>query len=161
MPGRARPGCGPVSCRKVLRRVAGLLGPEAERAGVVLQVDVEAVPAGPRIDPEQIQQVLVNVVLNAIQASPCGGRVSVRCRAEAGRAVVDVTDQGFGVPPEARARIFEPFFTTKERGSGLGLAISQRIVVAHGGEIRIEPGPGGGTTVEISLPDSGERPADA
>jgi signal transduction histidine kinase len=146
---------------QVLRRVAGLLGPEAERAGVVLEVDAGTAPAGPRIDPEQFQQVLVNVVLNAIQASPRDGRVFVRCRGEAGGAVVEVTDQGPGIRPEARARIFEPFFTTKERGSGLGLAISQRIVAAHGGDIRIEPETGGGTRVEIILPESGERPAEA
>ena len=156
-PPRLRPGELP----QVLRRVAGLLGPEAERAGVLLEVDADSSPAGPRIDPEQIQQVLVNVVLNAIQASPRGGRVSVRCRGEEGRAVIVVADQGPGIAPEARARIFEPFYTTKERGSGLGLAISQRIVAAHGGEIRIEPGPGGGTRVEIDLPESGETPADA
>ncbi len=146
---------------QVLRRVAGLLGPEAERAGVVLAIDADTAPSGPPVDPEQIQQVVVNIVLNAIQASPKGGRVRVRSRAEAGRAVVEVTDQGPGMSPEAQARAFEPFFTTTERGSGLGLAISQRIVAAHGGTISFGDVPGGGTKVEIVLPDAGSPPADA
>ncbi len=157
-PPRLRPGELP----QVLRRVAGLLGPEAERAGVALAVDADASPAGPPLDPEQFQQVLVNVVLNAIQASPRGGRVVVRCRpGAAGHTVIEVTDEGPGIPPGTRARLFEPFFTTKERGSGLGLAISQRIVAAHGGAIAIEPGAGGGTRVDITLPGSGGRPVDA
>ncbi|HOC16784.1 MAG TPA: ATP-binding protein [Vicinamibacterales bacterium] len=156
-PPRRRPGELP----QVLRRVAGLLGPEAERAGVVLEIEADAAPSGPPVDPEQIQQVVVNVVLNAIQASPRGGQVRVRSRSEARRTIVEVTDQGPGMAPEARARAFEPFYTTKERGSGLGLAISQRIVVAHGGTIRFEEATGGGTRVEIELPDAGTLPAGA
>jgi len=142
---------------EVLRRVASLLGPEAERAGVVLDVEAGKAPAGPPIDPEQIQQVLVNVVLNAIQATARGGRVSVRHREERDRWVIAVTDEGTGIPPDQLARIFEPFFTTKERGSGLGLPISQRIVAAHGGDIRVGRAEGGGTRVEIALPRGGDE----
>lgn len=136
----------------VIARVASLLGPEAERTGVRLIVEF---PPGDRqlpMDPEQIEQVLVNVVLNAIQASPSDGVVRVHGGSETSGCVIEVTDQGAGIPAEARARIFEPFFTTKERGTGLGLAISQRIVNAHRGEILIASGPGGGTKVAIRLP---------
>jgi signal transduction histidine kinase len=147
-PPRLQPGELP----RVLHRALSLLGPEAEAARVTLATAVDDAADGPSVDPEQFQQVVVNVLLNAIQASPRGGRVSVRYRRDEDRGVIEVTDQGPGVPPEAAARLFEPFFTTKERGSGLGLAISQRIVSAHGGEIRLEPAPGGGTRVEIGLP---------
>src|SRR5450756_810577 len=83
-----------------------------------------------------------------VQASPRGGRVTLRHRRQGGRCLIEVSDQGPGIPPDARARIFEPFFTTKDRGTGLGLAISQRIIAAHQGEIRIPSREGGGTTVE-------------
>lgn len=142
----------PADLPDVIRRVSNLLGPQADRVGVALEVEGDETSPGVRVDPEQIQQVLVNVVLNAVQASPRGARVALRHGARDGRYVIEVADRGPGIPAEARARIFEPFFTTKERGTGLGLAISQRIVAAHQGEIRIGPREGGGTKVEILLP---------
>jgi two-component system sensor histidine kinase HydH len=136
----------------IVSRVTGLLGPQAERAGVALAVEGSDAPRGLSIDPEQIEQVLVNVVLNAVQASPKGGRVTLRYGPIGERFHVEIADQGGGIPPNVRARIFEPFFTTKERGTGLGLAISQRIIAAHEGEIRIASEQGKGTVVEIVLP---------
>ncbi len=136
----------------VVSRVTSLLGPQAERAGVTLSVDGSPTAGALSIDPEQIEQVLVNIVLNAVQASPKGGRVEVRCETRGERYHVRVTDQGSGIPADVRARIFEPFFTTKERGTGLGLAISQRIVAAHQGEITITSAEGRGTVVEVTLP---------
>jgi two-component system sensor histidine kinase HydH len=144
----------PADVPDVVRRVARLLGPQAEQAGVGLIVEGEDASQGLRIDPEQIEQVLVNVVLNAVQASPRGGHVRIRHQPRGGRYLIEVADQGPGIPLAAMERIFEPFFTTKERGTGLGLAISQRIVVAHGGEIQLTPRDGGGTIVEIELPVS-------
>jgi two-component system sensor histidine kinase HydH len=139
--------------RAVISRVTSLLGPEAERAGVGLVAEgVETTSDPVRADAEQIEQVLVNVVLNAVQASPRGARVTVRCRRTDGSYSVEVADQGAGISPEVRARIFEPFFTTKERGTGLGLAISQRIVTAHHGEMRVSSEIGQGTVFEVRLP---------
>jgi signal transduction histidine kinase len=106
-------------------------------------------------DPEQVQQVLVNIVLNAVQASPRGGEVVLRHGRRGAWYAIEVADQGRGIPAEVAARLFEPFFTTKERGTGLGLAISQRIVTAHGGEIRLAPREGGGTVVEVLMPLTG------
>ncbi len=136
----------------IVSRVASLLGPQAERSGVVLATEGSDAPRQLSMDPEQIEQVLVNVVLNAVQASPRGGRVSVRYGGTGEWYRIEVSDEGGGIPANARARIFEPFFTTKERGTGLGLPISQRIVAAHGGEIRIASEEGKGTVVEIVLP---------
>ena len=147
-PPRLRPAALP----DVVRRVLSLLGPQAEQAGVLLTVEGGDAPPGLRIDPEQIEQVLVNVVLNAVQASPRDGQVELRHRTRNGRYLIEVADRGPGIPSEARARVFEPFFTTKERGTGLGLAISQRIIAAHQGEIQLTPREGGGTVVEIVLP---------
>ena len=147
----------PTDLADVVRRAVSLLRPEADRAAVTLQVATVDGAARATIDPEQIQQVLVNVLLNAIHASRPGMTVTLEFGAPDGRCRVAVRDEGAGIPAEARGRIFEPFFTTKERGTGLGLAISQRIVSAHGGEITIDSREGQGTTVEILLPREGLR----
>jgi len=101
---------------------------------------------------EQIQQVILNLLLNAAEAMPRGGRVVVTTRWVAGGALVSVTDEGGGIPEEVQARLFDPFFTTKAEGTGLGLSISRRIVEAHGGEIRWTTRAGQGTTFSVFLP---------
>lgn len=119
-------------------------------------------------DAGQLQQVLINVIMNAIEATPAGGRVvtDAKRQAEGGRCgvAIAVIDTGSGIPAEAVARVFQPFFTTKPRGqgTGLGLAISRDIITAHGGDIRVESEEGRGTTVTIWLPEvDAERPAAA
>jgi signal transduction histidine kinase len=134
----------------VVARVVALLRPEADDRGVTIQVDRAPVPPL-SIDAEQMTQVFVNVVLNAIQASPPGGRVVVRSTDEDGLAAIEVRDQGPGIREEDVHRVFEPFFSTKQRGTGLGLATSQRIVQAHEGRIEIQQ-PGCGTVVRVLLP---------
>ena len=106
-------------------------------------------------DAEQLKQVFMNIVNNAMDAMPRGGTLTVRSRLEqAGMVAVDVTDTGDGIAPEAMSRIFEPFFTTKPmgQGTGLGLAVSHQIVKKHGGTIRVESTVGTGSTFTISLP---------
>lgn len=137
----------------LLDHVAALLEPEAERAGVEVHIDSRQAIPEVLVDASQIEQVFLNVLLNAIQASPRGGRVWIRHATERHRLVIDVLDEGPGIPAEHRARIFDPFFTTKEKGTGLGLAVSARIVAAHGGDIEAQPGPAQrGTCVRIRLP---------
>jgi signal transduction histidine kinase len=96
--------------------------------------------------------VVVNVIKNAIEATPEGGRIEVATSFGSGRLAVKVTDGGPGVPDEDRRRIFEPFFTTKKGGMGLGLCVSQAIVEEHGGSIRLETAPEGGAVFVIELP---------
>jgi signal transduction histidine kinase len=103
-------------------------------------------------DPDRLQQILINIIKNAIEASPEGGTLAIETFSTDSRVGIRVTDQGAGIGPEDRERIFEPFFSTKERGSGLGLCISQRIVDEHGGSIRVESPEGGGTSFVIELP---------
>ncbi|HEU4563326.1 MAG TPA: ATP-binding protein, partial [Gemmatimonadaceae bacterium] len=105
-------------------------------------------------DPRQLQQVVLNLVMNAIQAmeSMGGGALRVATHAERDRVVLEVADQGPGIPPEARAHVFEPFFTTKRDGTGLGLSVSYGIVAAHGGMISIARTGPEGTTFRVSLP---------
>jgi len=104
--------------------------------------------------PRQINQVLVNLLVNAAQAMPTRGRVTLRTRLEAGHAVVSVQDTGMGMSPEVQARLFEPFFTTKPvgEGTGMGLAVVHGIVSAHGGSVGVQSAPGQGTTFTLRLP---------
>ncbi|MBK5297436.1 MAG: sensor histidine kinase, partial [Vicinamibacteria bacterium] len=119
----------------VVDRVAALVQVEADRRAVTLEVERPGALPLACVDPQQIEQVLLNVVLNAIQASPSGGRVIVRESIDEPDMLIDVIDEGPGVPDVHMARIFSPFFTTKEKGTGLGLAIAHRIVTAHAGSI--------------------------
>jgi PAS domain S-box-containing protein len=103
---------------------------------------------------QNLVQVTVNLITNACHAMPKGGEVTVSTRAQAGVAVLKVTDCGLGIGPDVRARIFEPFFTTKPdgKGTGLGLSIVQGIVESHGGSIEVDSEVGRGTTFTIRLP---------
>ena len=146
----------PVALADVVQAVEEFLRREAEERGVHLAGDTEGAPKA-SLDPDQIQQVLMNVLMNALEATPRGGSIRVEARGDPddpawGR--ITVADTGAGIPPDVLPRVFEPFITTKGsgRGTGLGLAISRDLVRAHGGEMSIASEPGRGTTVTIRLP---------
>jgi two-component system NtrC family sensor kinase len=105
---------------------------------------------------ERLQQVFINIILNALDAMPQGGTLGIRLTAEDKRAVVRVSDTGTGIKPEHMAHIFDPFFTTKGigKGTGLGLSISYAIVKEHEGHIEVESEVGRGSTFTITLPVS-------
>jgi PAS domain S-box-containing protein len=122
-----------------------------------VQVKTELCPAAPtvRVDPQMFRQALVNLVTNAVQASPEGGTVVVRAHRGTLRdedcVAVEVSDEGAGVPPELAERIFQPFFTTRASGTGLGLAVVKRIAEIHRAEISLLPG-SSGATFRLLLP---------
>lgn len=101
---------------------------------------------------DQLRQVILNLLLNAVDAMPAGGTLTVRTLAGPSVALLEVADTGVGIPPDIRAHLFEPFFTTKPTGTGLGLSISAHIVTQHHGQIEVESTPGAGTTFRIALP---------
>lgn len=103
-------------------------------------------------DGELMEQVLRNVIQNAVDAQPSGGKLEFGLAPEAEWVTLTVRDHGVGIPPETLPTVFEPFVTSKTRGSGLGLTAVHRIVSEHGGEVRIESEPGRGTDVRIRLP---------
>jgi signal transduction histidine kinase len=120
----------------------------------------------PRIKavPGQLQQVIMNVVVNGLQAMPEGGELSVSTfltgeDAPAKRVVIRIADTGTGIPSEEVQNIFKPYYTSKQSGTGLGLAISYGIVKEHGGEIKVRSAEGQGTTFDIYLPISEEEKA--
>jgi two-component system sensor histidine kinase HydH len=151
----------PTTLPALLGEVLRLVLPAAEVAGVVCRLDVpEEVP---RIaaDPEQLKQLFGNLALNALQAMPKGGRLTLAVRPMDGkggtrRAVeVAIEDTGSGIPEADLSRIFEPFYTTRTKGTSLGLAICKQIVEAHGGVIRTARTGPEGTTILVTLPVEG------
>jgi signal transduction histidine kinase len=123
----------------------------AKAKDVVLRVNEIERPLKARCDPDGIKQVLLNVLLNAVEAAP---KSTIDCDAQTlGRHVVlSVADRGPGIAEQVRRRVFDPFFSTKTRGTGLGLAVSKQIVDEHHGRIRLFNRRGGGTRVVIELP---------
>jgi two-component system sensor histidine kinase HydH len=104
-------------------------------------------------DVQRLRQALTNLVDNAANASRPGAEVTLRAAAIADRQVaIEIEDQGRGIGPDDLPRIFEPFFTTRPDGTGLGLAIVQKVIRAHGGDIKVRSAPGAGSTFTITLP---------
>ncbi len=143
-----------VDCRAVVERVARGFAPQLQDSGVALQLVLSEVPAI-IADPTAIEQVIANLITNALQVSPLDGTVRIAVSADAATVVIDVDDQGPGVPHELRTRLFEPFFTTKApgRGTGLGLAVAFAIMRAHAGQIVVDEKPSGrGARFRLRLP---------
>jgi signal transduction histidine kinase len=114
------------------------------------------------VDPEQIKQVLLNLVINAIQAMPSGGAIVLRAVSLGDSVSLEVVDQGIGISSEQIERVFDPFFTTREEGTGLGLSIAASIISQHGGQIEPQRNSDRGMTFSVILPvGSAEAPAAA
>ena len=142
----------------VVVKTLELLQPELDNRGIQVKTRLaRQLPITP-IDPAQLQQVLVNLIKNAIQAMTKGGILTLQSGEGSDGVWVSIADTGGGIPQEQINRIFEPFYTTKEKGSGLGLMIVQRIIRAHGGRIELESKVGRGTTFRIWLPLHERKP---
>ena len=124
------------------RSVALAMGPHADRAGVALRVEAPAAGPAVALDRVQVEQVLVNVVKNAVEAAGEGGHVVVRVRAERGGPVLDVEDDAGVLTAEARAHLFTPFYTTKPDGQGLGLTLAREVLERHGFAFALDGEPG-------------------
>jgi signal transduction histidine kinase len=138
----------------LVRAAAAMVEHRFQKAGVELALDAPAELPGMRGDFQLLQHLLVNLLLNACDASQRGDRVEVKAHAAEGRMVFEVADQGKGIPEALAERVLEPFFTTKPQGqgSGLGLAIAREIVRMHRGDIHIERLQPRGTRIRIALP---------
>src|SRR5581483_621559 len=143
----------------ILERCIRLVHHQLELNNVVACIDAQ--PELPKLycDSAQIEQLILALVMNAIDALPHGGNLKLRSRWHGAEVQLQVADDGVGIPPHQISSLFEPFFTTKESGHGvgLGLAISKGIVERHHGQIEVDSAPGRGTTFTITLPiDMGE-----
>jgi signal transduction histidine kinase len=144
---------------KLVERAADLVGHQMQLKRVALSLQLQEPLDSINADAGQLRQVLLALLMNALDATPEGGHVTVATRGAEGGVELVVEDDGAGIPPEVRDKVFTPFFTTKPlgQGTGLGLPICHGIVSSHGGRIAIDSAPGEGTRVIVTLP--GARPA--
>lgn len=151
-----------VRLSEVIQKQLGLLAPQLEQANITVKSRVaDDVP--PIIcDQKHLEQVLLNLALNSMQAMPEGGRLSVSAQVSQKwprHVQIDIKDTGAGIPPERLGKIFTPFFTTKVKGTGLGLPVVQKIVQNHQGHIEVDSREGEGALFRIHLPIEGPRPS--
>jgi two-component system NtrC family sensor kinase len=154
---RIRPGDRtPVDLGDIVRSAANLIS--HQNRGDHISIQTRITPDLPRVNADggQIQQAVIALATNAIDAMPDGGDLEFRVFAKGNRVVIEVEDTGVGVAPENMSRIFEPFFTTKEvgKGTGLGLAVCYGIVSEHGGRLTVRSNVGKGTIFGIYLPNA-------
>jgi signal transduction histidine kinase len=136
----------------VVKRVAEFCDPELGRQNIALKIEDEVPGAVIEGDRDQLYQVMLNLILNAIDAMTDGGRLTIRLFRSGGQLMIAFRDTGPGVPPELQERVFNPFFTTKPNGTGLGLAKAFTILESHRGRIECSSPPGGGATFMLVLP---------
>lgn len=140
------------SIRDELETIVTLVSKDAHDRGISLQLESNEEQAVIKGDGEKLRQAFLNIVINALQATPSGGSVSIVCRRNDTGYVIRFIDSGCGIASDALTKIFEPFFTTKTDGTGLGLAVTRKIIEGHGGTLDIESETGQGTTVAVRLP---------
>lgn len=142
---------------QVIRNLLALTRHRLEIAGIQTALALDETLPVFYFDAKHMQQVLLNLIVNAVEAMPHGGQLEIRTAWDtaAGQIRIQIRDEGLGIPEEIRGRIFDPFFTTKEQGTGVGLSIVYTMVREHGGEVELESAEGGGTTFEITLPIKG------
>jgi signal transduction histidine kinase len=145
--------------RLVENLLPAFAGPMRERK-VELEVDLPHDLPEVRVDPMQLEQALLELVSNALDAMPGGGRLRLGAQAmnggpAGGEIVIEVSDTGAGIPANVLHSVCEPFFSTRQEGTGLGLAIAKRYVEQNGGRLEIDSSPGSGTTVRVRLPAGG------
>ena len=145
----------PTRLPDLLARVLEIIDPILESSGITSRLDVDpGAEAAFDCDPEQLEQVVLNLIHNARDAMHEGGHLTLRVAPTPSGAAISVCDTGTGIPPEILGRVFEPFVSTKRpgRGSGLGLGLSREIVRRHGGDVLLDSQPGEGTVVTVHLP---------
>jgi len=142
----------PVALATVIEDMVDFFNPTARAANITFELYLPADLPAVSLDVDQFKQVLLNLMLNAEQAMPAGGEVTIQATRDDGQVRLDLIDTGPGMPADVAAKIFKPFFSTKPGGTGLGLPISRKIVEAHGGRLEVQSEPGRGTKFSVWLP---------
>ncbi|MGE0704779.1 MAG: nitrogen regulation protein NR(II), partial [Vicinamibacterales bacterium] len=144
----------PVRLTALFEEIMPIVAPEAERRGIEVSVACDGAP-DVNGDPAMLRQVFLNLALNACQAMPEGGTLTIRCAAARNRMTsIAVSDSGVGIEPANLSRIFDLYFTTRKGGSGIGLSMVYRTVQMHDGDIEVQSTPGSGTTFRVLLPQA-------
>jgi len=139
----------PMGAASLVDAALGFVTRDPERVSVVNSISPELRVLA---DPDNVRQVFLNILLNAVQSMDGAGRIDIGAEAESGDVTLSFRDTGPGIPEEELARVFSPFFTTKEKGTGLGLAVCAKIIEGHGGQLRAESKVGEGATFYVRLP---------
>ena len=140
------------SIREELETIVTLVARDAQDRGIALHLEAAPQATIVRGDGEKLRQAFLNIVINALQATPSGGSVGILLNKIDSEFEITFRDSGAGIAPDDLQRIFEPFYTTKPDGTGLGLAVTRKIIEAHGGTLVVESELGQGTTVLVRLP---------
>ena len=150
-----------VDIGEVVRKGAERLAPQIDRAGLTLSIDISPDLPEIAIDIKRVEQVLLNLIHNAIKFTPSGGRIDIRVGRDGSMILVKVSDTGVGIDPGEQGRLFERFYKSdrarRSEGTGLGLAIAKHIVQLHGGDISVESVPAQGSSFVFTLPVSGKK----
>jgi len=151
------PGALPVS--ELFRRVSGIIEPAAREHNLHFSCQTDS-DLSLWADADHLEQIVINLALNAVQATPSGGTVNLRATSTGEQIAIEVSDTGCGIPEELRERVSTPFFTTKTKGVGLGLTISRQLCELNGGRMHIDSATGQGTVVTVLLPIAESHHAD-
>ena len=138
--------------RRLLEDVAALAAPDAEQHGVHILRELPEEALNVKVDSDFIKQAFLNIVLNGVQAMPAGGTLNIVARRDEDSVLIEIHDQGGGIPPDIQDKIFELYFTTKKEGSGIGLAQTYQIMQWHYGSVDFESQAGQGTTFRLRIP---------
>jgi signal transduction histidine kinase len=148
-----------VQVNEILRGVVKLYQAQLQapgRAAITCKLELDENLGTIAADGELLHRALSNLVLNAMDAMPNGGTITLRTRRDDGRVIIEIADTGSGLTREECERVFTPYYTSKQHGTGLGLAIVQSVVSDHGGRIRVESEPERGATFVIELPENAD-----
>ena len=137
---------------ETINQVVTFFAPECTSSGITIKLNISQKQLQMRGDQKQIKQVLLNLLLNAKQASQKGSSIFVSCESKGENAILEIEDHGAGIPKDNIDIIFTPFFTTKKGGTGIGMSVVRRIIEDHAGKIAIESKLGKGTKIKISIP---------
>jgi len=154
------PRLAPVELNPLLRDIVGVLQTRFTEAGVDPKLELDETLPKVLLDANQVEQIFMGLITNALEATPKGGSVKICSRIEPGngaspKVTVSVEDTGEGIPLENRERVFEPFFTTKAHGTGIGLPLAKKFVERNGGTIRVLDTPAGGAKIDVTFPGNG------
>jgi hypothetical protein len=150
-----------VDLGELASEVSGLVSLETKRRKVVVEAPAGANGVIVRGDRDLLRQAVINIVVNGVEAMQSGGCLRIQAAASGDQCLLEVSDEGSGIPPEARDKIFNLYFTTKPNGSGIGLAIAFRVVQLHNGKIEVVSKTGEGTTFRLVFPAWGPKLAAA
>jgi signal transduction histidine kinase len=146
----------PIPLNEMMERILNRWAPRFRQSNITCLTEFSSDIPYASVDPRTFEQVILNLISNALQAMPDGGTISVKLdpiiTTQGQMIELTIADTGSGIPADMIDRIFDPFFTTKKDGTGLGLAISRRILAAHKGTISVESFPGAGTIFTIRIP---------